>query len=1114
MKRTFVLLFFFFILCSNIYSQITLSHNVGITPIKTDWTSCEDEEYWARTFTLSEFGISTTDQFIIKSGQIAVSNSYDGARLNIGVLVIDSDFPNSTPKYLGGGSGVVPAIGDAPEIVNIEFFTPIVIPSNAKRILVVASQSDDIYNPDYKKVLIAGTDQDNDISWFQGCKELYTYTRTENLSNPKPNANFFINVTGDKLSVINSNSNIVLSHNIGDDVIKTEMYSCTSSYLYWARKFNLSEFKINENQELIISRGNVGITGAGWLATLQFNIYKVDENFPDSFSKDDLIGSSQEVELSPFSWNSTSSKIITILFEKSVVVPSDVATILVEVRKGISYGDANAFIAGTEGDTDSSWFRTEGCGTPDYETTQQMRLTRPNANFYITVNGEAKTIFPFEITKNNNCINFSNEFSLTNQAEIDTVLWNFDDPSTGVNNTSNSIDANHQFSSPEIYYVTAEVLHIDGTNYTIPKEIEIFDAPVINENVSLKQCDNSDINGFSFFNLNEVKEEIITNPENYTIAFFEERIDAENDRTPITDITRYKNQAVSVDKIWARVENNNGCYKISEVNLFVSTTQTPSTLINSFYQCDDGTNTTDGIASFDFSSATEDIKNIFPVNQQLIIEYYRNEVDALSEENAILDITNYQNIGYPNQQNIYIRVDSKFDNDCLSLGTHISLNVEKIPVANPVLINPECDNDRDGLFSFDTSTIENTITGTQTNVAVSYFDASGTQLASPLPNPFITASQNITAQITNTLSQDIAGPCADETILNFVVNSVPVTNTVAPLEACDDDTDGIIGFNTSTTENSVLGGQTGLIVRYFDENNTELSSPLPSPFFTASQKITVRLENPIYNLCYEETKIDFIVREKPTFNLIKGDIICMTSNPHLEIAIENPSGNNTYTWTDENNNSIGGDEETITITKGGIYKVIATSKYGCNSEEEEILIRESSLSIITINDIEVKDDSNNNNIQISAANLGLGSYQFRLLDENNTIVDEYQDEPYFDNLKGGICTIEVHDKNDCGAISFKVYLLEFPKFFTPNNDLKNDYWQIIGVSKNFYKSGEISIFNRYGKLITNFTIDAIGWDGTYNGKVLPSNDYWFYATLVDQKNISRMRNGNFSLIRK
>ena len=337
---------------------------------------------------------------------------------------------------------------------------------------------------------------------------------------------------------------------------------------------------------------------------------------------------------------------------------------------------------------------------------------------------------------------------------------------------------------------------------------------------------------------------------------------------------------------------------------------------------------------------------------------------------------------------------------------------------------------------------------------------------------------------------------------------------VAPQSACDDDSDGITGFDTSTIESTILGSQTGLIVTYFDENNTALTSPLPNPFYTASQTIKVRLENPVYDICFEETSIDFIVREKPTFDLITEDIICMTSIPQLEITIENPNENdNTYIWKDENNNTISNLAE-ATVIKGGVYKVIATSIYGCNSEEQEIEIIESSASTININDIEVKDDSENNNIQISTSNLGLGNYEFRLLDENNTIVIDYQDEPYFENLEGGVYTVEVNDKNGCGNSPFEVSLLEFPKFFTPNNDTENDFWQIKGLSKNFYKSGKISIFDRYGKLITNFTIDDIGWDGTYNGKILPSNDFWFYVVLVNQKNISRNRSGNFSLLRK
>lgn len=643
--------------------------------------------------------------------------------------------------------------------------------------------------------------------------------------------------------------------------------------------------------------------------------------------------------------------------------------------------------------------------------------------------------------------------------------------------------------------------------------LEVFEVPIINYSVSLKQCDNSDINGFSAFNLNEAKSKIVSNPEAYTITFFEEESLAESNTSPITNPTNYTNEVVSNDTVWVRIENNNSCFRVSEVNLIVTTTEIPTTFLKTFYECDNGINTKDGIATFNFSSVTNDVKDLFPDSQQLIIKYYRNEADALAEANEILDISNYENIGYLDQQNIYIRVDSELDNDCLGLGDHITLSVEKVPVANSVTIDPECDNDRDGLYEFDTSTIQNTIIGSQTNVAVRYFDANGIELSSPLPNPFSTASQTITARIINTNSQDLGRQCFDETTINFVVNSLPIANPVPIQEQCDDDTDGITGFDTSIIETTVLGGQTGLIVKYFDENNVALPSPLPNPFSTANQTIRIRLENPIYDVCYEETTVDFIVREKPTFDLINEDIICMPNTAVLDVEIENPNEtNNTYTWTDENN-TIVSSLPTATFTKGGVYTVVATSIYGCTSEEQEIIINESSISKININAIEVVDDSASGSITINTADLGKGDYQFRLLDFDATVMRDYQDNPFFYDLDGGIYTIEVNDINGCGSISFEIPLVSFPKFFTPNGDGKNDIWQIKGLDKNFYQSGIVKIFNRYGNLMNQFTINDIGWDGTYKGKVLPSNDYWFYIELLDLKGGKRIKKGHFSLLK-
>jgi gliding motility-associated-like protein len=34
------------------------------------------------------------------------------------------------------------------------------------------------------------------------------------------------------------------------------------------------------------------------------------------------------------------------------------------------------------------------------------------------------------------------------------------------------------------------------------------------------------------------------------------------------------------------------------------------------------------------------------------------------------------------------------------------------------------------------------------------------------------------------------------------------------------------------------------------------------------------------------------------------------------------------------------------------------------------------------------------------------------------------------------------------------------------------------------------IYDRYGKLITKINTNSDGWNGTFNGNPLPSDDYW------------------------
>jgi len=256
---------------------------------------------------------------------------------------------------------------------------------------------------------------------------------------------------------------------------------------------------------------------------------------------------------------------------------------------------------------------------------------------------------------------------------VDSIIWDFGDSSTGLNNSSNDLQPTHIFSTPGIYEVTATVTKDNVTSIeTI--EVEIFPLPDINQNVEVIQCDDN-TDGISLFNL-QLANDIITDNDALTITYYETLNDAENNFNPIQNETAYNNQIPSIDTIWARIENDNGCYDIFQINLIVSVSQVPNSFHRDFFECDDNT---DGVAAFNFSSAESDIIALFPVNQPIEIKYYTNLTDAITETNAITNINNYENTASPTQQEIYVRIENELNNNCLGLGPYITLTVFQQP---------------------------------------------------------------------------------------------------------------------------------------------------------------------------------------------------------------------------------------------------------------------------------------------------------------------------------------------------------------------------------------------------------------------------------------------------
>ena len=136
---------------------------------------------------------------------------------------------------------------------------------------------------------------------------------------------------------------------------------------------------------------------------------------------------------------------------------------------------------------------------------------------------------------------------------------------------------------------------------------------------------------------------------------------------------------------------------------------------------------------------------------------------------------------------------------------------------------------------------------------------------------------------------------------------------------------------------------------------------------------------------------------------------------------------------------------------------------------------------VSINQLEYFN-SENKTIEVTV--LPIGTYAYSL-DGGN-----FQTSNVFENISSCDHKILVKDLAGCGKsnVTISFFVWDYPRFFTPNNDGYNDYWNIFC---NNYRPLKIVIYDRYGKIVKQFLSTSLGWDGKYNGNELISDDYWF-----------------------
>ena len=231
--------------------------------------------------------------------------------------------------------------------------------------------------------------------------------------------------------------------------------------------------------------------------------------------------------------------------------------------------------------------------------------------------------------------------------------------------------------------------------------------------------------------------------------------------------------------------------------------------------------------------------------------------------------------------------------------------------------------------------------------------------------------------------------------------------------------------------------------------------------------------------------------------------MCTDGEP---ITIEAPFGFDSYSWFKIEDQGIQevGTAQQVSIADGGTYSLEVGSAYESNGEQKSCY---TSLDFFVVpsnravyEEIRIDDFSRNNSITVMAS--GDGAYEYSLDGVS------YQDDPLFENVVAGFYTLFTRDKNGCGISEEDIAVVGFPKFFTPNGDGRNDTWQLIGASDDLAQ-GNITIYDRYGKLLKQMGAVGNGWDGTLNGDPLPASDYWFRVFIDGGKQFA----GHFTLKR-
>ncbi len=577
--------------------------------------------------------------------------------------------------------------------------------------------------------------------------------------------------------------------------------------------------------------------------------------------------------------------------------------------------------------------------------------------------------------------------------------------------------------------------------------------------------------------------------------------DAIINANPIIDPANFKN-TTNPQTVYIRITNAaTQCYNTTSFDLIVNDKFIFPT--DKFETCDYGdANPNDGKTKINLDQVATTIFKKQDISD-LNFDYYLTKNDADNNTNKLVNFF-YNTI--PFQQSLFVVVS----NIQYKIATQeIKININPLPlVTNTNLVQCDSGINANGLVLFNLKEVNSSLTNNNSDLETSFFlnnsDALNNTNVLPTDYTNISNPQTLFVRITNSKTK-----CYSISNLTLKTNVIPET-TYSVNPVCDDDgiEDGLHLIDITQSNIPITIGQN--IKYYITENDALLEQnqiEIPDSYsnqIAYNQTIFARIE--AGNDCFAISKIKLEVSKLPQLETTATTTVCyndLTYFAHLDSGINNTNTNDfSYLWKKDGIELPNETSPTLNVNTIGAYTVTVTNNAKC-SKTRTIEVTYS--SIATIESIAIIDLQTNDSNTITVYSSGQGNYQYSLDFANGL----YQDSNVFTNVSAGIHNVFVKDTNGCGTVTKTSAVVGALKFFTPNNDGFNDYWNIQGLNSQFYANSTIYIYNRYGKLLTKVNPLSKGWDGSFDGSILPSDDYWFTLKVED----GREAKGHFSLKR-